>query len=269
MTDIEAMGETGAMLLNGKPVDLDHLKVLGLTNYGHFTSMRVDAGRVRGLALHLDRLSRDCRALFGAELDQDEVRSYVRQVVDGSAGPIVARVTVFDPDLDLGHPASASSLQVLVTTRAASMAPPPSLVLTARRYEREVPAVKHVGLFGTVFHRRQAQLAGFDDVLFVDGEGFISEGATWNIGLIEGDEIVWPQASVLPGITMALIQQERSGLQRCVNVAELDRYTGAFVTNAAVGVRGIAAIDAIRWADAVPLAEQIRKEYSAIPGEPL
>ena len=68
---------------------------------------------------------------------------------------------------------------------------------------------------------------------------------------------------------MALIQQERAGLQRRVNVTELDRYTGAFVTNAAVGVRGIAAIDAIRLADAVPLVEQIRKEYSAIPGEPL
>jgi branched-subunit amino acid aminotransferase/4-amino-4-deoxychorismate lyase len=257
------------MLLNGRPVDLDQLKVLGFTNYGHFTSMRVDAGRVRGLAMHLDRLSRDCRALFAAELDQDEVRGYLRQVVDGFAGSIVARVTVLDPDLNLGHPASASSPQVLVTTRAASMVSPPPLVLTARRYEREVPAVKHVGLFGTLFHRRQAQLAGFDDVLFVDGEGFISEGATWNIGLIEGDEIVWPQAAVLPGVTMALIRQERAGLQRRVKMADLDRYTGAFATNASVGVRGVAAIDAIRWADAVPLVEQLRKEYSAIPGEPL
>jgi len=263
------MEDTGAMLLNGKPVDVDQLKVLGLTNYGHLTSMRVDAGRVRGLTLHLDRLSRDCRALFGAELDQDEVRSYVRQVVEGSTGPMVARVTVFDPDLDPAHPASTSSPQVLVTTRAASSLPPSPLMLTARRYEREVPAVKHVGLFGTMYHRRQAQLAGFEDVLFVDGEGFISEGATWNIGLIEGDEVVWPQAPALPGVTMALIRQERTGLQRRVNVSELGRFTGAFVSNAAVGVRGIAAIDAIRWADAAPLVAQIRKEYGAIPGEPL
>ncbi|MFV2087776.1 aminotransferase class IV family protein [Micromonospora sp. LOL_021] len=257
------------MLLNGKPVDLDQLQVLGLTNYGHFTSMRVDAGRVRGLTLHLDRLTRDCRAVFGAELDQNEVRSYLRWVVDGCAESIVARVTVFDPYLDLGHPASASSPQVLVTTRAASSVPLAPLALTARRYERDVPAVKHVGLFGTMFHRRQAQLAGFDDALFVDGEGFVSEGATWNIGLIEGDEIVWPQAPVLPGITMALIQQERAGLQRRVNVTELDRYAGAFITNAAMGVRRIHAIDAIQWTDAVAPVEQIRRRYAAIPGEPI
>ncbi|MFY1649956.1 aminotransferase class IV family protein [Solwaraspora sp. WMMB762] len=256
------------MLLNGKPVDLDHLRILGLTNYGHFTSMRVDAGRVRGLALHLDRLTRDCRALFGAELDQHEVRSYVRQVV-GSAESTVARVTVFDPDLDLGYPASASRPQVLVTTRAVSSVPPRPLVLATRCYERDVPAVKHLGLFATMFHRRQAQLAGFDDVLFVDREGFISEGATWNVGLIEGDEIVWPQAPVLPGITMALIQQVRAGLERRVDVSELNRYTAAFTTNAAVGVRAVTAIDTTRWSDMTPLVEQIRKDYSAIPGEPL
>ncbi|WBB99380.1 MULTISPECIES: aminotransferase class IV family protein [unclassified Solwaraspora] len=256
------------MLLNGQPVDLDHLKILGLTNYGHFTSMRVDAGRVRGLALHLDRLTRDCRALFGAELDQHKVRSYVRHVV-GSAESTVARVTVFDPDLDLGHPASASSPQVLVTARAVSSVPPQPLVLTTRCYERDVPGVKHLGLFATVFHRRQAQLAGFDDVLFVDREGFISEGATWNVGLIEGDDIVWPQAPVLPGVAMALIRQERPGHERRVNVAELDRYTAAFATNATVGVRAVTAIDAIRWSGMTPLVEQIRKDYSAIPGEPL
>lgn len=262
------MGETGAMLLNGEAADPDQLKVLGLTNYGHFTSMRVEAGRVRGLALHLDRLSRDCRALFDAELDQDEVRGYVRQAVDGSAASIVARVTVFDPSLDMGHPANASSPHVLVTTRAAMSVPPP-LVLTARTYEREVPAVKHVGLFGTMFHRRQAQLAGFEDVLFMDGEGFISEGATWNIGLIEGDEIVWPQEPVLQGVTMSLIQRTRAGRQRRVNVANLDRYTAAFITNAAVGVRRVAIVDAIRWTEGLKLVEQIRKEYSAIPGEVL
>lgn len=257
------------MILNGKPVDPDHLKILGLTNYGHFTSMRVDAGRVRGLALHLDRLTTDCRALFGVELDQDEVRGYVRQVVDGCAEPTVARVTVFDPDLDLGHPAGASRPQVLVTTRTVSSTPPPPLVLTTCRYERDVAAVKHLGLFATVFHRRQAQLAGFDDVLFVDREGFISEGATWNLGLVAGDDIVWPQAPVLPGVTMALIQQVRAGHERRVNVAELDRYTAVFATNATVGVRVVTAIDAVRWSGTTPLVEQIRTDYGAIPGEPL
>jgi len=50
----------------------------------------------------------------------------------------------------------------------------------AVRYDRDLSAVKHVGLFGTVYHRRQAQRAGFDDVLFLAADSRITEGATWN-----------------------------------------------------------------------------------------
>ncbi|MFD5177862.1 hypothetical protein ACFWM1_18780 [Nocardia sp. NPDC058379] len=62
------------MELNGRPVALEELLALGLVGYGHFTSMRIERGRgVRGLALHLARLARDCREVFAAELDTDLV----------------------------------------------------------------------------------------------------------------------------------------------------------------------------------------------------
>lgn len=54
--------------LDGRPVDPARLAALALYNYGHFTSMRVDEGRVRGLSLHLQRLVRDCSALYDADL---------------------------------------------------------------------------------------------------------------------------------------------------------------------------------------------------------
>jgi branched-subunit amino acid aminotransferase/4-amino-4-deoxychorismate lyase len=61
--------------LNGRPVERAQLQALALTNYGHFTTMRVEDGGVRGLSLHLDRLRTDCRALFDAEIDADRVRA--------------------------------------------------------------------------------------------------------------------------------------------------------------------------------------------------
>ncbi|MGH3852057.1 MAG: aminotransferase class IV [Pseudonocardiaceae bacterium] len=121
--------------------DLAQLEALALTNYGHFTSMRVDEQRVRGLSHHLERLSRDCRRVF----DADQVRHRIRHALAD---------------------------------------------------------VKHVGLFGSLRHRRIAQRNGFDDVLFTDAEGHIYEAATSNIGLIDGDQIVWPHADRLTGVTM-------------------------------------------------------------------
>src|SRR6266545_4504347 len=91
------------MELDGRPVDPAELATLALYNYGHFTSMRVDAGRVRGLTLHLDRLVRDSKIVYDADLDADRVRQLVRRAVQSAQSPVIVRVTVFAPDLELGR----------------------------------------------------------------------------------------------------------------------------------------------------------------------
>ncbi|WP_338677393.1 hypothetical protein V1460_33790 [Streptomyces sp. SCSIO 30461] len=77
----------GAMWeLNGRPVEPDALQALGLTDYGHFTRMRVDNRRVRVLALRLRRLGRDCETISGTALDLDQVRHHIRNAVGDRAG---------------------------------------------------------------------------------------------------------------------------------------------------------------------------------------
>ena len=69
--------------MDGVPVTADDLAALALVGYGHFTSMRLAGGRVRGLDLHLDRLVRDCETVFGARLDAGRVRELARRVASG------------------------------------------------------------------------------------------------------------------------------------------------------------------------------------------
>ncbi|WP_405016786.1 aminotransferase class IV [Kitasatospora sp. NBC_00070] len=255
--------------LNGRPVRPAELQALALTNYGHFTTMRVTDGRVRGLTLHLDRLRRDCRALFDTELDLDLVRSYARRAVP-AAGGVLLRVTVFDPALDLGSLGGRADPAVLVTTRpAGDGAVPPPLRVRSVRYVREQPEVKSVGLFGALRHRRAAQLAGYDDALFVDHAGAVSEGGTWNIGLVRGGEPVWPEAAYLPGTTLALLRGLRPGRREAVPVAGLAGYDAAFATNAAIGVRPIAAVDGVELAPGHPLIAELAAAYRALPGTPV
>jgi branched-subunit amino acid aminotransferase/4-amino-4-deoxychorismate lyase len=257
--------------LNGIPVNVDQLQALALTNYGHFTSMRVEDGAVRGLGLHLQRLQRDCQVLFGVSLDLDQVRQLVRHAVAGGPDPAVVRVTVFDPYLELGHPSGSSDPQVLVTTRPAVSQPQPPLRVRSASFTRDLPAVKHVGLFGLLRERRTAQLAGFDDVLFTDRDGRLSEGGTWNVGFVKGDDLIWPDADCLPGVTLAVLNQVHRGTieQRSVRLADLPQMDAAFATNAAVGVRTIRAIDDVEWADEHPLLGVLRREYNETPNEPV
>lgn len=68
--------------LNGRVAEQGTLEELAFAGYGHFTSMQVRGHRVRGLDLHLERLRRDSRELFGRAVDGRRVLGYLRQATD-------------------------------------------------------------------------------------------------------------------------------------------------------------------------------------------
>ncbi|MFG3495916.1 aminotransferase class IV family protein [Streptomyces sp. NPDC047928] len=256
--------------LNGRPATPEELRALALTNYGHFTTLRVEDGRVRGLDLHLRRLAQDCATVFGVPLDTDLTRTRIRRAVGGRPGPVMARVTVFDPALDIGRPAAPGTPHVLVTTRPAGALPAPPLRLRSTAYVRDLPAVKHTGLFGALHARRAAQLAGYDDALFHGPDDHVSEGPTWNIGFVDHTgTVVWPAAPVLPGVTMTLLQRHHAHTTAPIPLPAAHRMRAAFATGTGIGVRAIAALDDNPLAPDDPALTTLRTTHHAIPQDPL
>ncbi|MFI7677197.1 aminotransferase class IV family protein [Actinophytocola sp. NPDC049390] len=259
------------MQLNGAPATIDQVKALALTNYGHFTSMLTEDRRVRGLSLHMQRLARDCRQLFDVDLDIDQVRHYIRHALTDADPRTVARVTVYDPGIELGTIGSDADPHILVTTRSASPDLPAPLRLQAASYRREMPALKHIGLFGALRCRRTAQREGFDDVLFLNPDGTISEIATSNIGFVRDGQIIWPRSEWLTGITMTLLNQalDEPIHTEPVTLSDLPSMEFAFATNAAVGIRAVASVDDQSWPTDHAKLKQVRDLYADIPAEQL
>ncbi|MGI5436455.1 aminotransferase class IV family protein [Streptomyces shenzhenensis] len=258
--------------LNGNPVTLDELQSLALTNYGHFTSMRMEDGTIRGLSLHLDRLVRDCRIVFGVELDREQTLSYIRRAAEGVTGIAGLRVTVFDPGIDMGRPSDAKDPHILVNLRPAGAMPPAPLTAKSFTFTRDSAAVKHIGLHSQLRIRRDAQLAGFDDAVFVEPDGRVSEGGTWNLGFVDQDgTVIWPDAPVLPGTTMLLLQGLDAPKQVTapVQLADLPNMAAAFATNTTIGVRSVSAIDDTQFPQDHPVLEALRVGYVGIPGDRL
>jgi len=257
------------MELNGVPVTVEDLAPLALVGLGHFTSMRVEeGGAVRGLELHLDRLIRDSLTVFNAELDPERVRTYVRQAIRDADGPVVIRVTIYDPALELSKPGAPADPHVLVSMRHAPAVPSEPLRLQSVVYSRDLPRVKHIGLFGALHQRAIAQRQGFDDIVFTTGDGSISEIATSNIGFITREgHLVWPRGGgVLSGTTMRLLNQvlDKEVVTERVTLAQLGDYAGVVATNAATGVRAVSCIDDVQWPEheAVKI---LREAYESIP----
>jgi branched-subunit amino acid aminotransferase/4-amino-4-deoxychorismate lyase len=173
--------------------------------------------------------------------------------------------------MTLGNMGEPAEPQILVTTRAAGPLPPAPLTVKTFTFSRDLPLVKHIGLFGQLKLRREAQLSGFDDALFVEADGRISEGATWNLGFVDRDGVVvWPDTPVLPGVTMQLLKDAHGDSTTIpIEVSDLGQMRAAFATNVSVGVRTVKAIDDVQFAIDDPTLDLLRKVYAELPGEPL
>ena len=204
------MADAADILIDGEPVAPADLAHVALVNYGAYTSFRVETGGVRGLDLHLERLKASARELFGETPGEARLRDLMRRAAAGR-GECWLRVSLFAPQVSPRTPDWTGPPRVMTV---ASPPPPPladSVRLQSQTYRREAPHLKHVAAFGLIRARRRARAAGYDDALFVDDAGRVSEGSLWNIGFIRGGRVIWPQAPMLAGVAQALLQRALKG----------------------------------------------------------
>lgn len=261
-----------AALLNGKPASAEDLRSLALVNYGHYSSMQVRNGAVQGIDLHEQRLQAGTLELFDSTLDFAAVREQMRAAV-ATAQDCTLRATVFSRNFDFRDPAGSFAPEVLISLAA----PAPYSVREPRvksfEFQRPLPHIKHVGTFPLFHYRRLALGQGWDDALFVDAEGRISEGSVWNLGFWDGGQVVWPEAAALRGTSEQLLQAglRASGVQqlrREVRLTEVGGFKAAFTTNAS-GFQQVAGIDETEFAGEPELVLMLHKALKSQAWHPL
>lgn len=260
---------TAGILIDGEPASLDDLAYQAMVNYGAYTSFRVEQGGVRGLDLHLARLEASSVELFGEPVGEARLRDLMRLAIEGRPDAWI-RVSLFSPDLGPRSPDWQGVSKVMT-----AVSPPPqplasSVRLTVQTYAREAPQVKHVATFGLIRARRAARAAGYDDALFADADGRISEGSLWNIGFVRGDTVIWPQAPMLAGVAQALVEGGLAsvGLSTStepVTVADLDRFDAAFLCNSATPACAVTAIGDQAFDTPPGLIERLSQAWASNP----
>jgi branched-subunit amino acid aminotransferase/4-amino-4-deoxychorismate lyase len=252
--------------IDGRAATVDLLGSTVGGSYGHFTAMQVRDRKARVVDRHLARLEEGSQALFERGLDGDRVRGLIRHALGDDIRDASVRVYVYGSG-------AGPDPSVMVTVREPASMPSTPRSLQSVPYQRPLAHIKHIGGFGQAYYARLAAQAGFDEALFVGPEGDVTEGAITNIGLIEGDAVVWPDALALHGTSMQVLERELGTARiawsrRAVNVADVGSFDGAFLTNA----RGIAPVgridDSAIPLDAELLATVIRL-FEAAPWDPI
>jgi 4-amino-4-deoxychorismate lyase len=257
--------------INGTTADAGSLSA-ALTNYGHFTSMQVRRGRVRGLSLHLQRLRDSTRVLFGAELDTAQVLTWLQHALKNAGASVIeacsVRVNVFAAQFNRERPGESRPVDVMVTVAAPRLAKTQPIRVQSQRYQRDLPAVKHVGTFGLFWQRQLAVQAGYDDALFVDEAGRISEGSVWNVGFWDGERVIWPQAAMLDGVAQQLLKSALDAqLTREVFLSDLAGFEAVFCCNATGVGTPIVRIDGLNFAEDAALMLRLQAAYESVASD--
>lgn len=250
---------------------VEDLAPLAFAGYAHFTAVQVREGGVRGLDLHLRRLRTGSEEMFGTALPDERVRGLLRTALDaGGAADVSLRATVYSPMGGVTADGSGAELDVLVRTGPVSTAPAGPLAVEAVEYERVLPAVKHVGEVAKMYYPRQAVQHGFDDAVFVDRRGRLSEGSIWNLAFWDGSAVVWPVAEMLGGVTMGIVrrQLERLGAPQRdaeITLADVPGLAGAVVMNSWTPGVAVHRIDDTAVPEAPTFVELLHRAYEAEP----
>lgn len=261
----------GNAWLNGQPPTADDLRALALTNYGHFTAMQVRNRAVQGLQFHVERLRAGTRELFGVDLARERILSDLRAALAAGEADASLRFTVFARGFDYRKPLQPVEPDILVTLTPPAPARKPPLRAKSYRFVRPLPHIKHVGTFPLFHYRRQAQLAGYDDALFVADDGCVVEGSVWNLGFWDGEGVVWPQGPALRGTGERLLQAGLAGFgvaqrHRPVALAEAGGFRAAFASNAS-GLQAVTGIDETEFPADAALMDLLARAQASQPWE--
>ncbi|MFJ3160168.1 aminotransferase class IV family protein [Streptomyces kanasensis] len=255
---------------DGRASTAAELAPLAFAGYAHFTAAQVRGGRIRGLDLHLERLRSASLELFGRALPDATVRSHLRTALEAGPADVSLTATVHSPagEFTVADPDETPAL--LVRTGPPAHGPAGPLSLVPVTHERFLPTVKHVGEPAKTHLLRRAAAQGFDDAVFLDRRGRLSEATIWNLAFWDGTSVVWPVADMLHGTTMGVLRRALRRLRvpqrrQEVTSADLPALAGAVVMNSWTPGVPVHRIGAVELPAAPSFVDLLHRAYASEP----
>ncbi|MCG7534355.1 aminotransferase class IV family protein [Pseudoalteromonas sp. OOF1S-7] len=261
---------TPQTVLNGRIIQESQMSRLAFAGFAHFTAMQVRDGMVKGMDLHLDRLRNASVALFGQARPDADILDSVRAAMAVSDKDASLTVTVHSTHGEFTPASMNGQPEILVRTGAPANGPTGPLKLLATEYSRPLPEIKHVGEISKTYYLHRAVEQGYEDAVFTDKKGYLSEGTIWNLAFWDGEAVIWPQAPKLQGTMMSMVQRQLRLLniaQRTepVTLASLPSLRGAVVMNSWTPGVAVAEISGHKLRESEPLRTLLHQAYQVEP----
>ncbi|WP_310481482.1 aminotransferase class IV [Chamaesiphon sp. VAR_48_metabat_403] len=255
---------------DGRYVERDTIRI-SPTDFGFargvtlFELARVYGGKPFYLLAHLHRLERGA-AMLGIPLPTDltELADIASQVIARNAYPHSAikfyltageclkpsgtnynacqeftpHLMVFEDEVLLKHPEAPYGLDLYRSGQRLKVVP----------YDRDMPAIKSTNYLTGFYAARQVAGADYDDILFTNRDGYITEATRSNFFCVIDDILITPERGMLLGITRQVILELAAQLgiktiERDLFPEDLTQATEAFTTGSIAELLPVRSID--------------------------
>lgn len=251
---------------------------------GVFEGIRAYEGKVFRLREHIDRLYDSARAInLEIPLSKEEFEKIILETLrmnklrDAYIRPIVSR-GVGDLGLD---PRKCKKPTIIVITKPWGKLYGDlyskglkAITVAVRRnsFDALPPNIKSLNYLNNVLAKIEANVKGGDEAIFLDRNGYVSEGSGDNIFVVKRGKITTPPTiNNLRGITREVVIEiiNRLGIPFCeANLGLYDLYTAdeVFVTGTAAEVAPIVEIDGRIIGDGKPgkITKLIMEEFEKV-----
>lgn len=284
--------------LDGKLVDEGQAKVSVfdhglLYGDGVFEGIRAYGGRVFKLAEHIERLYRSAKAILltipmappdltRAVIDtcrRNRIRDgYIRLVVTRGVGTLGL------------NPKSCRKPSLIIIADKIQLYPPEMYqrgmeivtVATTRNLHSALnPAIKSLNYLNNILAKIEANLAGCEEAVMLNAEGFVAECTGDNLFIVQGDRLATPPlyAGALYGITRGVVLELARHAGLAVTETNLTRYDlfnadECFITGSAAEIVPVVKIDGRTIGSGKPgaVTRRLMQDYHALTqatGEPI
>ena len=276
--------------LNGQlvPENERHISALdrGFTlGDGVFDTLRAVNGHIFRLDDHLERLDRAAKTI-GLELpvEPSVLTGGIAYLLEANGlADALIRITI-----SRGIPARRGLLPPEIPSPCVAIAATPFVGYPEEWYENGYRAViskvrrnetsplsriKSCNYLDSVLARMEASAQGADEALFLNVSGELVCGTSSNVFIVQDGNLATPhlESGILDGITRRTVLgiAQRLGIhctQRAVHLDEVCRSQEAFITNTAIGIMPLVALNGYPIGSGVPgpVTQGLRKAYNGV-----
>lgn len=247
-----------------------------IRGFGLFESLRTYAGHPFLLEAHLKRLWKAVRFThLQVPVTQDALAGIVRRLIRrNGSGDLLIRIILTGGWSSSIVPQKRGSVIVMVDPlhRFPAWQYQQGIALMTTHYARILPHIKTTVYFAAVMETARARRRGFEEVVYLDGQGALIEGTTFNVfAVLPGPRLVTPKEGVLAGITGDCVMRlaRQAGLpvdRRPIRPSDLQRAREMFITSSNRELIPAIRVDARRIGNGRPgdLTRLLHSKYKAL-----